>query len=286
VIRQNDGVADESDTFVEAARELYAASPDDFMAKRGELAKQVRAAGDPVGATRIEKLRKPTAAAWMVNALVLDDPSVVDQLADIGSRLREAQDALDAARLRDLSAERRTLVATLTKDAFRLAGRTQPPAGLRDEVTGTFEAAIADDDVAARLGRLQRAEQWSGFGFTASGTPELTLVQGGRSRAPERPRPPEKPRRTAAEKRRQERALSGAKQAFADADGALDAARTAEQGLSSEIKRLTKKLAKLQDQLDTARSDIETARKDVTAARARRREARSALDRAERDAAD
>lgn len=280
------GVADDDDAVNEAADELYAVSPDDFMAKRAEVAQRLRADGNTTAAARIEKLRKPTAAAWIVNAYVLSDPSVVDQLTDLGSRLRDAQDALDAARMRDLTSERRTLVGTLTKDAFRQAGRTQPPAGLRDEVTGTFEAAIADDDLAARLGRLQRAEQWSGFGFAPSGAPELTLVQGGRTRAAERPRRPEKPTRSAADKRRQERALATAQKAFDEADAAFEEARDAEQALSQEIKRLTKKLAKLQDQLDTARSDVETARKDVASARSKRREARSALDRAERDAAD
>jgi outer membrane murein-binding lipoprotein Lpp len=280
------GVADEDDAVTEAANELYAVSPDEFMAKRAEVAQRLRASGNSPGAARIEKLRKPTAAAWIVNAYVLSDPSVVDQLTDLGGRLRDAQEALDAGRMRDLTSERRTLVGTLTKDAFRLAGRNQPPAGLRDEVTGTFEAAIADDDLAGRLGRLQRAEQWSGFGFAPTGAPELTLVQGGRTRTPERPQRPEKPKRSAADKRRQERALAAAQKAFDEADAAFDEARGTEQELSQEIKRLTKKLAKLQDQLDTARNDIETARKDAASARSRRREARSALDRAERDAAE
>jgi hypothetical protein len=186
--------------------------------------------------------------------------------------------------MRDLTTERRTLVAKLTKDAFRLAGRSQPPAGLRDEVTGTLEAAIADDDLAGRLGRLQRAEQWSGFGFAPTGAPELTLVQGGRDRTPDRPRRPEKPKRSAAEQRRLDRAVAAARKAFDDADAAFEQAHGTEQGLTQDIKRLTKKLAKLQDQLDSARGEIEGARKDVAAARSRRREARSALDRAERDA--
>ncbi|MFN2561938.1 MAG: hypothetical protein ABR571_11655 [Jatrophihabitans sp.] len=279
-------MADEDDAVTEAANELYAVSPDEFMAKRADVAQRVRASGDSAGAARIEKLRKPTAAAWIVNAYVLSDPSIVDQLTDLGGRLREAQDALDAARMRDLTSERRALVSRLAKDAFRLAGRNQPPAGLRDEVTGTFEAAIADDDLAGRLGRLQRAEQWSGFGFAPTWSPELTLVQGGRTRTPEPARRPEKPKRSAADRRRQERALAAAQKAFDEADAASGEARDTEQGLSQEIKRLTKKLAKVQDQLDTARSDIETARKEVASTRSKRREARSALDRAERDAAD
>ena len=39
-----------------------------------------------------------------------------------------------------------------------------PTAALRDDVTDTLQAAIADPDVAARLGRLEKAERWSGFG--------------------------------------------------------------------------------------------------------------------------
>jgi hypothetical protein len=279
-------VAQDSEAVAEAEREVYAVAPDDFMGKRAEVAKRVRASGNSSAAAQIEKLRKPTVAAWIVNVLVLHDPSVVDQLTDLGDRLRAAQDALDPERMRELTSERRALVAKLTKEAFRRAERSQPPAGLRDEVSGTFEAAIADPDLAGRLGRLQRAEQWSGFGFAPTGAPELTLVQGGRDRAPERPRRPEKPKRSAADKRRQERALATAQKEFADADAAFDEARTSEQQLSQEIKRLTKKLAKLQDQLDAARSDVENARKEVSATRSRRREARSALDRAERDAAD
>jgi hypothetical protein len=280
------GVAQDSEAVAEAAREVYAVAPDDFLGKRAEVAQRVRASGNSSAAAQIEKLRKPTVAAWIVNVLVLEDPAVVDQLTDLGGRLRDAQDALDADRMRELTSERRTLVGKLTKEAFRRAGRAQPPAGLRDEVSGTFEAAIADPDLAGRLGRLQRSEQWSGFGFAPTGAPELTLVQGGRDRAPERPRRPEKPKRSAAEKRRQERALAAAQQEFEEADAAFDEARNTEQQLGQEIKRLTKKLAKLQDQLDTARSEVERARNDVSGARTRRREARSALDRAERAAAD
>jgi hypothetical protein len=51
------------------------------------------------------------------------------------------------------------------------------------------------------------------------------------------------------------------------------------------VRQLTKKLAKMQTQLDNARAALEQARKDTVAARASRREARSALDRAERAAA-
>lgn len=273
----------------DAARELYALSPDEFLGRRADLAKQARADGAADEARAIERLRKPTVAAWIVNVLALDDPSVAERLTELGDRLRRAQHALDAAELRELSNERRTLVAELAREAFKRAKKPQPPAGLRDEVTGTFDAAIADPEVAGRLGRLARAEHWSGFGFADAGAPELTLVRGGRD-ARERPKAAEEPsagtpaaaKPSAAERRRQERALKQAREAFEAADSAFDEAKAAEQDLGQQVKRLSKKLAKLQDELDAARDRLEAARKEVGTARGRRREARSALDRAER----
>lgn len=267
----------------EAARALYAVPPDEFMAKRAELSDDARKNGDAEAAAAISKLRKPTLGAWIVNALVLGDPSVVDSLTDLGDRLRAAQDELDATQMRELSTERRKLVAKLTDEALKKAGRKQPPAGLRDEVSGTFDAAVADPDVAARLGRLQRAEQWSGFGFAGGGPPDLKLVRGGKAE-PKKPAPKKEPKVTAAQRRQQQRALDKARDAFADADAALEDARSAEQELTDRVRTLTKKLAALQRQLDDARGELETARKEVTTARTRRREARSALDRAERAA--
>jgi hypothetical protein len=38
-----------------------------------------------------------------------------------------------------------------------------PSAALRDDVADTLQAAIADPNVTARLGRLTKAERWSGF---------------------------------------------------------------------------------------------------------------------------
>lgn len=276
-----------ADLIEEAVRKLYASPPDDFMARRAELADAARKQGDSAAATAIGKLRKPTVGAWLVNVLVLGDSSIVDKLTDLGERMRAAQDALDAGKLRELSNERRKLVDDLTTKAFRKADRKQPPAALRDEVTGTFDAAIAEPDVAARLGQLQRAEQWSGFGFLPTGAPpQLTVVRGGKDQSSKpAKKAPAKPKISAAEKRRLERARATAEAAFDKADSAFDEAQAAERDLTQELKRLTKQLQKLQDRVDDARAELEQARKDVTVARANRREARSALDKAEREAA-
>ena len=263
--------------------QLYSVPPDEFMAKRAALAEAALKDGDNVAAQTISKLRKPTVGAWIVNAFVHDDGSLVAQLVELGNRMRAAQEALDAAQLRELTNERRKLVDRVTSAAFAKAGRKDPPAALRDEVSGTFDAAIADESVAARLGQLQRPEQWSGFGFLPTGTPQLTVVRGGRDDEPSKPAPA-KPKPSAADKRKQERALAQAREAFDKADAEFDEANRTERALGDQVKQLTKKIAKLQTQLDDARAALEQARKDVAAGRAARREARTALDRAERDA--
>jgi hypothetical protein len=263
--------------------QLYSVPPDQFMAKRAELAEAARKAGDNVAAQTISKLRKPTVAAWIVNALVHDDSSLIDQLVDLGDRMRAAQDALDAAQLRELTSERRKLVDRLTSAAFAKAGRKDPPAALRDEVSGTFDASIADGGIADRLGHLQHAEQWSGFGFLPTGAPQLTVVRGGRDDKPAK-KTPAKPKLSAAEKRKQERALTQARDAFTHAQAAYEEANSTERQLGDQVRQLTKKLTKLQSQLDDARADLEQARKDVAQAKTTRREARSVLDKAERDA--
>jgi len=278
-----------------AADRLYAAAPEEFMALRGELAKQARASGEAAAATQIEKLRKPTVAAWIVNAFVLGDAGAVERLTDLGDRLRAAQDRLDAGELRELTTERRKLVDELTRAAFKQADKRQPPAGLRDEVSGTFDAAVADPEIAERLGRLQRAEQWSGFGFLPTGTPQLTVVRGGRDGAAGPPAKkaakatqaaPAEPRKSAAERRKERKAVADAQQAFDAASSAFDDAESRQRELSQRIKQLTRRLAKLQDELDDAREALDTTRQEVTAAKTRRRDARSALDRAERAARD
>lgn len=264
-------------------RELYSVPPEQFVYKRSELADRARRNGDGAIATAIDKQRKPTVGAWIVNALVHDDPSVVESLTDLGERMRAAQDALDAGQLRGLSNERRALIDKLTANAFKRAERKDPPAALRDEVNSTFDAAIADEDVAARLGRLQRTEQSYGFGFLPTGGPKLTVVRGGKEDKPAAKKAPPEPRLSAAERRKRERAVTAARNAFEQAEAAFDDANENERALADQVRQLSKKLARLQSQLDEARADLEQARKDTVTARANRRQARTALDRAERE---
>nr|WP_090340573.1 hypothetical protein [Mycolicibacterium malmesburyense]CRL69861.1 hypothetical protein CPGR_01377 [Mycolicibacterium malmesburyense] len=148
----------------DALDELYAARPEDFTALRTKLAGEAKKRGDAEAGKRISAARKPTTAAWVVNRLALGDEDVKSRLKGLGERLRDAHAAMDGERIRELSGEQRRLVNDLTRAAFEEAGLKNPAGALRDDVTGTLQAAVADPDVADRLGRLTKAEEWSGFG--------------------------------------------------------------------------------------------------------------------------
>lgn len=148
---------------------LYRLRPEEFTARRNELAAAAKKHGDVLAAKAIAAARRPTTAAWVVNLLVLTDATARPKLTDLHASLRDAHAAMDGQRIRELSTSQRLLVQDLTRAGFAAAELPDPTAALRDDVTATLQAAIADPEVTARLGRLSRAEEWSGFGdFGAS----------------------------------------------------------------------------------------------------------------------
>lgn len=283
---------------------LYGGPAESFLEVRKDLSTRAKTDGDTAAAKAIGALRKPTVAAAVVNRYVHGEPDTVDRLLELGVRLRAAHEALDAAALRELSGERRALVGELTAAALDRFGPDAPSAGQRDEVSNTFDAAVADPEIAGRLGRLTRSETWSGFGVAPLTGPALTLVRGGRhpgrnrlpatketarkrtAQAPDAPQParPAEARRSAAEARKAERAVAKARAAFEEADAALQSAEQEERAASDRIREISTQLSELQRELEQRKQDRDRSRRAVKAGRTRRREARSALDRAERQA--
>src|SRR5262245_41220092 len=149
-----------------AIAELDAGDPDVFVERRRDLASAARSAGDREAAKTIAGLTKPTRSAWIVNSLVHADPGVADSLAELGDKLRSGGAALDGASIRELSRQRRELVDSLVSRAMDQAGQGSPSVALRDEVTDTLNAALADPDVAEQVaaGTLVKAVHWAGFG--------------------------------------------------------------------------------------------------------------------------
>jgi DNA repair exonuclease SbcCD ATPase subunit len=144
---------------------LYWAEPDAFTALRTKLAAEAKGRGDAAAAKRISAARKPTTAAWIVNRLALRRKDAKKRLSDLGDRLRAAHAEMDGERIRDLSAEQHKLIDELTRAALEAAEVKRPSAAVREDLAGTLQAAVADSDVAERLGRLAKPQRWSGFGL-------------------------------------------------------------------------------------------------------------------------
>src|SRR5258708_21442661 len=154
-----------TDLVSQAIADLYSGDLDAFIQRRRDLVAQARSVGDRAAAKTIAGLGKPTRSAWVVNKLVHADPSVPGRLAELGDRLRAGEAALDGASIRQLSRARRELVDALTRRALTEAGQASPSAAIREEVTDTFSAALADPQVAEQVaaGALLRAARWAGF---------------------------------------------------------------------------------------------------------------------------
>jgi hypothetical protein len=276
------GHVTDGDLLGEAAAELYSSDPDEFVERRGALAARAREAGQAPAAKQIAALRKPTRSAWVVNRLVRADPGAVAELTGLGEELRAAQSSLDGAAIRELSQRRRELIDSLARRAFTVAGLSAPPAGIRDEVTATLGAALADPQFAETLaaGALVRAVQAEGFGPV--GKPTLTLVKGGgaaraprgktTSAQPARPAAPSADEVRAERERRRRAAVAEAERAAAEASQAADAATAAEHELEATVERLEEELA-------DSRQALADARVQARRARTRQRSARQALER-------
>jgi hypothetical protein len=256
--------------------ELYGLRPEEFAARRKELATAAKKGGDPEAAKLISAARRPTTAAWVVNALVRADPTARPRLSELSDSLRAGHASMDGLRIRELTAAQRKLVSELVRTAFEAAAISQPTGALRDDVTGTLQAAIADPDVCERLGRLEKAEQWSGFGDFGS---SVDVVRSSR-REPQARTPPKtvatgepdvEAQRSAARERRDAAAveLEAARAAHAEATEAVADRRGKLATARRRYEKLLETLSAAEHDVDAADAELEAAQQDVQVVAAR-----------------
>ena len=272
------------DLLQDAIDELYSVAPAQFTARRAALAGAAKQAGDQTAAKAIGELRRPTQSAWTVNCLVRSDPAVIGELAELAQRLRGAERALDGAAMRELSKERRRLIDGLVERAFDTTAQTDPSAALREEVTATLEAALADPDVAGQLeaGTLLRAVRWSGFG---AGGPALTAVsarstspRAAAGKSPDRKRPSAEQQGEAAARRAADREGAQKRQRqLAEARDRLAVAKRDSARHKQRSDRLRREVETLRQRLDEARTQLGEAEGALRAAQRDRQVADKAL---------
>jgi hypothetical protein len=252
---------------------LYAVRPEEFTSLRKELAAAARKRGDADAAKAIAAARRPTVAAWVVNSLVRDDPTAQRRMSDLSEALRAAHAEMNGPRIRELTSAQRKLVHELVERAFAAAGVSAVSAALRDDVTATLQAAIADADVAGRLGRLAKAEEWSGFGdFGASSAVVSSAPR--TAPAPSRTPRPKSPDTTDATEP-DDADLAAARRRRDTAASEVDVARAAQ-----EVAR--RSVADRKTDVATARRRYEELLERLNAAEHQVNEAEGALDTANR----
>ena len=264
-------------TLASIADPLYALTPAEFTAARNAAAREVKDAADLDLAKRVQELRKPSPAAWAVNLLARQRVEELEQLADLGATMREAQEELDRAQLAELTRQRRALVNALAREAADLAteARHNLTATVIEEVAKTLQAALNDPSAAAavRSGRLVRGLEATGI-EPVDLTDAVAAPSGSMVSAP----------RPAAERRpvRDLAAVRAAKEAEKRADEADLEVRGIDRSISdveTRRARLEARLADLEQQVSALEDEVRESDRDLRALGRDR-------DRAERRAAD
>lgn len=250
---------------------LYAGPLQDFVARRGRLAAEIKAGGDAAGAKRILAMRKPTRGAWLVNLLAFHDADRLSEVFELGASLAKAHRDADPAALRELSALRAGVLDALAGRAAALGSERgyAVPDAVRAEVVETLQAAMADPALADRVlaGTMTVTVRAAGFGpadlFAPAEVAGMLADVIPLRPAADAPTPPgpdmAEIRRLSRELGRAEARLDDARERRAKADEALQAAQAECDAEASRTERLDSDIADLQRRLDVLVADREVA---------------------------
>jgi hypothetical protein len=267
-------------------RELYAVSPAEFIAARDELVRALAAGGSP-DAARVRRLRRPSLAVWLLNALARDRPDAMAALFEAGDRLRQAQARAvrgGAPELRAASAAVHEAIGAALSHAREIAAGAGRETGAA--VLGQIEQAlraVATADLAARdplrEGVLERLPEPGGIELLTglASVPRLPDARGENGRAPVRQqkkaardehgeRAAERVRRSAERSARAQAAQRDRerRRAMAEAERRERAHRAAEE----RARKAERALERAQVRAAAARRNAEAARQAALKARA------------------
>lgn len=251
-------------TLAAAVDALYAVPPAGFVHARAALVAEAKESGDTELAGAIKVLRKPSVSAYLINRLVRDGSEGIDELRDLGGRLRDAQSRLDGSAMKALAADRNDLVARLTVQACSTGESGTPTT--REQVAQTLTAAIADPAAQAALdsGALVGPLRYSGFGDVdlsdAIATP-LRVIQGGRVSGESR--------------------AAGADRAVRDSERQEAQQLAAQRAAQARLTRLRAGLERADHTVDTSRESLAVAQTRLEQAQAGVRYAKNALTQAQ-----
>lgn len=126
--------------------DLIDVPPEEFVAARDALAKQLKADAKAAEAAEVKKLRKPTVTRWVTDQVLRHHAREVDALRTAMSRVAEAQEAAitrgDRDALADATVQRRDAMAAVGRAVDDVLARDERPRHHHDEVLGAIEADV------------------------------------------------------------------------------------------------------------------------------------------------
>lgn len=276
------------------AQELFGLPMDEFTTVRNKRSKQARADGDRDLAQQIQRLRKPTTSAWLVNQLARHHADELEPLLALGRDLRAAGGSLGGDELRALTRQRHQVVHALVQ-VTRRRGREhgiKVSNAVADEVRGTLEASLADPDAATAVlaGRLTQPLQQVGFGVFAPDDRQPRAESTSRSEAAVTDLDSHRRERAGRAREQAEQALQQAEQALEQAQSSFrlaqheqHAATEARRAADAEVERLRAELTGAEQEADAAAEQEQSSQDRAGDAEREVRDARSERERAAAD---
>lgn len=248
------------------AQELYARPLSEFIAARKEAAD---GAGSKELAKQVKELRKPSAAAWAVNALARERAELVEEVVELGEQLRDAQSDADGSRTRLLDRARRDLTRQAIDEATDLvksSGGTlsaQAAAGVEE----TLRAAMTDPAAANAVQDGLLVTTFAASPFEPVDLTDVVAIppEGARPRTKKVKQGP-----TQLERKRLEAA-----------EAAVDKARRKAKAAAEELESLVEERDEVQDELAELRKKAKAIEREITETERALDQADKAADRAE-----
>lgn len=220
---------------IDGRGDLFGLDPNEFVAARDQLARELKAAGEKEESAAVRKLRRPTVALWALNQVARRHPDAVDELL---ARAADARAATNADQLRDALGRRREALAKVAKAARKVVDESGRSGDSQDrDIDAALTALVGSEgaDAALRSGELTDLPEadldaFGALGFSTAPIPDKP--------APKKPSRQLLNAREEVERRRVAVATAG--QAVEKAEVALATARR-------ELETAEARLAELED---------------------------------------
>jgi len=262
---------EESSELETAVVAVYRGPLEEFISRRDALAKELRAAKRREDADRVKALRKPSRTAWVLDNIVHEDPSVLDQLA---AAIGAAQTVRSGADLRAALDNVRTAIRDVAAAGARVAIRAGQPidaSALVTAVHAVIGETSAFNDL--RAGRLVEVPAGGGLDILSAITisvPSPPSVAPSQPIAAPIPAPPNAaPSAESARQAEQKaaRAIAAARADLQRAEASLATAREQSDRAAQSVRETQATLDAAEQALSHAQSEAQARRIDVDRAR-------------------